>query len=158
VIGTAGGPEKAQLAKQAGAHEVIDYRSQDFEQEVKRITAGAGVHVVYDSVGKDTWEKSLRCLRPRGMLVVFGASSGPVPPLDVQLLAQHGSLYLTRPTHGSYVLTREELLSRAGAVLGAVERGDLKLRIEAALPLAQAAKAHELLASRKTTGKLLLLP
>ncbi len=158
VIGTAGGPEKAKLAKQAGAHEVIDYRSQDFEQEVKRITAGAGVHVVYDSVGKDTWEKSLRCLRPRGMLVIFGGSSGPVPPFDVQLLAQHGSLYLTRPTHASYVLTRDELLSRAGAVLGAIERGDLKLRIEDALPLAQAAKAHELLVSRKTSGKLLLLP
>jgi NADPH2:quinone reductase len=158
VIGTAGGPEKAQLAKLAGAHEVIDYRSQDFEQEVKRITAGAGVHVAYDSVGKDTWEKSLRCLRPRGMLVIFGGSSGPVPPFDVQLLAHNGSLYLTRPTLHTYVLTREELLSRAGAVLGAIERGDLKLRIEAALPLAQAAKAHELLASRKTTGKLLLLP
>src|SRR5258708_31941763 len=123
VIGTAGGPEKARLAKVAGAHEVIDYRAQDFEQEVKRITAGAGVHVAYDSVGKDTWEKSLRCLRPRGMLVIFGGSSGPVPPFDVQLLAQHGSLYLTRPTHASYVLTRDELLSRAGAVLGAIERG-----------------------------------
>jgi NADPH2:quinone reductase len=158
VIGTAGGPDKVRLAKEAGAHEVIDYRAQDFEPEVKRLTGGVGVHVAYDSVGKDTWEKSLRCLRPRGMLVIFGASSGPVPPIDPQLLAQHGSLFLTRPTHGTYVLTRDELLSRAGAVLGAVERGDLKLRIEATLPIAQVGKAHELLASRKTTGKLLLVP
>jgi NADPH:quinone reductase len=158
VIGTAGGPEKTRLAKQAGAHETIDYRAQDFEAEVKRITGGAGVHVVYDSVGKDTWEKSLRCLRPRGMLVLFGQSSGSVPSFDPQLLATGGSLFLTRPTLASYVLTRDELLNRAGAVLGAVERGDLKLSIEETLPLANAAKAHELLASRKTTGKLLLLP
>jgi len=114
--------------------------------------------VVYDSVGKDTWEKSLRCLRPRGMLVLFGQSSGTVPPFDPQLLAAGGSLFFTRPTLASYVLTRDELLNRAGAVLGAVERGDLKLRIEETLPLANAAKAHELLASRKTSGKLLLLP
>jgi NADPH2:quinone reductase len=158
VIGTAGSPEKVRLAKQAGAHEAIDYRTQDFEAEVKRLTNGAGVHVVYDSVGKDTWEKSLRSLRTRGMLVLFGQSSGTVPPIDPQLLASGGSLFLTRPTHGSYVVTRDELLYRAGAVLGAVQRGDLKLTIEDALPLAQAAKAHELLASRKTTGKLLLLP
>lgn len=158
VIGTAGGAEKAQLARAAGAHEVIDYRTEDFEAEVKRITSGAGVHVAYDSVGKDTWEKSLRSLRPRGMLVLFGGSSGPTPPIDGQLLAQHGSLYFTRPTLVTYVLTRDELLSRAGAVLGLVERGDLKLRIEEALPLADAARAHQLLASRKTTGKLLLLP
>ncbi len=158
VIGTASGAEKAQLARAAGAHEVIDYRTQDFEAEVKRLTGGAGVHVAYDSVGKDTWEKSLRSLRPRGMLVIFGGSSGPVPPIDIQSLAQGGSLYLTRPTLYNYVLTRDELLSRAGAVLGAVERGELKLRIEDALPLADAGKAHALLASRQTTGKLLLLP
>ena len=158
VIGTAGGPEKAKLAREAGAHEVIDYRTQDFEPEVKRILGGAGVHVVYDSVGKDTWERSLRSLRPRGLLVLFGGSSGPVPPIDPQALAAGGSLYLTRPTLATYVAAREELLTRAGAVLGAVERGDLKLRIEQALPLAQAAKAHEMLASRKTTGKLLLVP
>jgi NADPH:quinone reductase len=158
VIGTAGGPEKTRLAKQVGADEVIDYRTQDFEAEVKRITAGAGVHVVYDSVGKDTWEKSLRSLRPRGMLVLFGQSSGTVPPIDPQLFASGGSLFFTRPTLGSYVLTRDELLNRAGAVLGAVQRGDLKLNIADALPLMQAAKAHELLASRRTTGKLLLLP
>jgi NADPH2:quinone reductase len=158
VIGTAGGPEKVRLAKQAGAHEAIDYRTQDFEAEVKRLTNGAGVHVVYDSVGKDTWEKSLRSLRTRGMLVLFGQSSGTVPPLDPQLLASGGSLFFTRPTLGSYVLTRDDLLYRAGAVLGAVQRGELKLTIEAALPLDQAGKAHELLASRKTSGKLLLLP
>jgi NADPH2:quinone reductase len=158
VIGTAGGPDKVRLAKQAGAHEAIDYRSQDFEAEVKRITGGAGVHVVYDSVGKDTWEKSLKCLRPRGVLVLFGQSSGPVPPFDPQILATGGSLYFTRPTLHTYVLTRDELLTRAGAVLGAIERGDLKLNIDQTLPLAQAPKAHELLASRKTTGKLLLIP
>ncbi len=158
VIGTAGGPEHVRVARQAGAHEVIDYKSQDFEAEVKRITSGAGVHVVYDSVGKDTWEKSLRCLRPRGMLVLFGQSSGNVPPFDPQLLAAGGSLFFTRPTLQTYVLTRDELLNRAGAVLGAIERGELKLAIDQTLPLAQAAKAHELLASRKTSGKLLLLP
>ena len=158
VIGTAGGPEKVKLALEAGAHECIDYRVQDFEAEVKRITANAGVHVVYDSVGKDTWEKSLRSLRLRGMLVLFGQSSGVVPALDPQLLAQGGSLFFTRPTLGHYLSTRDELLARAGAVLGAVERGELKLRIEKTFPLAEAGKAHELLASRKTTGKLLLVP
>ena len=158
VIGTAGSAEKTRLAKQAGAHETIDYRKQDFEAEVKRITGGAGVHVVYDSVGKDTWEKSLRCLRPRGMLVLFGQSSGTVPAFDPQLLATGGSLFLTRPSLAAYVPTREELLNRARAVLGAVERGDLKLNVEEALPLANAGKAHEMLASRKTSGKLLLLP
>jgi NADPH2:quinone reductase len=158
VIGTAGGPEKVELAKSAGAHEVIDYRAQDFEPEVKRLTGGAGVHVAYDSVGKDTWERSLRCLRTRGMLVLFGQSSGPVPPLDPQLLASGGSLFFTRPTLHSYLLTREELTSRAAAVLGAVERGELNLRIDRTLPLAQAAEAHRLLASRKTQGKLLLIP
>ena len=158
VIGTAGGADKVRQAKEAGAHECIDYKSQDFEAEVKRITAGKGVHVVYDSVGRDTFEKSLRCLRVRGMLVLFGASSGPVPPIDPQVLAQGGSLYLTRPTLASYVMTREELLARAGAVLGAIEKGELKLKIEKALPLGEAARAHELLASRRTSGKLLLSP
>ena len=158
VIGTVGGPEKIGLALAAGARDVIDYKTQDFEAEVKRITGGTGVHVAYDSVGKDTFEKSLKSLRTRGMLVLFGASSGPVPPLDPQVLAAGGSLYLTRPTLGSYVVTREELLSRAGAVLTAVARGELRVRIEAVLPLAEAGRAHALLASRKTTGKLLLLP
>ena len=158
VIGTAGGPEKVQLALKAGANEAIDYQATDFEAEVKRLTGGKGVHVVYDSVGGTTFDKSLKCLRPRGLLVLFGASSGPVPPLDLQRLAAGGSLYVTRPTLGTYVLTREELVARAGAVLGAVQRGELKLRIEEALPLEKAADAHRLLASRKTTGKLLLIP
>jgi NADPH2:quinone reductase len=158
VIGTAGGPDKVSQAREAGAQDCVDYKAQDFEAEVKRITGGKGVHVVYDSVGKDTFEKSLRCLRLRGMLVLFGASSGPVAALDPQVLAQGGSLYLTRPTLHSYVLGREELVARASAVLGAIERGELKLRIEKTMPLADAAKAHELLASRKTSGKLLLVP
>ena len=158
VIGTAGGPEKVKLALKAGANDAIDYQAADFETEVKRLTDGKGAHVVYDSVGRDTFEKSLRCLRPRGLMVLFGGSSGPVPPLDLQRLAAGGSLYLTRPTLVSYVLTREELVARAGAVLGAVQRGELKLRIEDALPLEKAADAHRLLASRKTTGKLLLIP
>jgi NADPH2:quinone reductase len=158
VIGTAGGPEKAALAKAAGAKDVIDYKSQDFEAEVKRITGGAGVHVVYDSVGKDTFEKSLKCLRLRGTMVLFGGSSGPVKPVDPQELAEGGSLYLTRPTLRSYVATREDLVTRAGAVLTAVQRGDLKLRIDHALPLAEAGRAQELLTSRATSGKLLLIP
>jgi NADPH2:quinone reductase len=158
VIGTVGSPEKAQLARKAGASEVIEYRTVDFEAEVKRLTDGKGVHVVYDSVGKDTFDKSLKSLRLRGMLVLFGASSGPVPPLDVQRLAAGGSLYLTRPTLVSYIVTREELLARAGAVLGMVQKGELEVKIEAEIPLAEAAKAHELLASRKTTGKVVLVP
>jgi NADPH2:quinone reductase len=158
VIGTVGSPEKAQLARKAGASEVIEYRTVDFEAEVKRLTDGKGVHVVYDSVGKDTFDKSLKSLRLRGMLVLFGASSGPVPPLDVQRLAAGGSLYLTRPTLQSYVVTREELLARAGAVLGMVQKGELEVKIEAEIPLAEAARAHELLASRKTTGKVVLVP
>jgi NADPH2:quinone reductase len=158
VIGTAGTAEKAQLARKAGASEVIEYRTADFETEVKRLTDGKGVHVVYDSVGKDTFDKSLKSLRLRGMLVLFGASSGPVPPLDVQRLAAGGSLYLTRPTLVSYIVTREELLARAGAVLGMVQKGELEVKIDAEIPLAEAAKAHELLASRKTTGKIVLVP
>ena len=158
VIGTAGGPAKVAKARAAGAHDVVDYRSQDFEVEVKRLTGGKGVDVVYDSVGKDTWEKSLRCLRPRGMLVLFGQSSGTVPPIEPQALAQGGSLFFTRPTLVSYVLTRQELLARAGAVLGAVQRGEIQLQIEKSLPLADAPEAHRLLAGRATSGKLLLIP
>lgn len=158
IIGTAGSDEKVRLAKEAGAHDAINYRTHDFAAEAKRLTSGAGVHVVYDSVGKDTWETSIKSLRVRGMMVLFGGSSGPVPPIDAQALSQAGSLFFTRPTLTHYVLTRDELLQRAGAVLGAVERGDLRLRIEETLPLSQAAVAHELLASRKTTGKLLLIP
>jgi len=156
IIGTAGTEEKARLAREAGADEVIVYTRQDFEAEVKRIAGG--VDVVYDSVGKDTWEKSLRCLKPRGMLVIFGASSGPVPPIDPQRLAQGGSLYLTRPTLGNYIATRDELFARAGALLEMIARRELQVRIDAELPLEKAAEAHRLLASRKTTGKLLLIP
>ena len=158
-IGTVGTDEKARLARKAGAEEVIVYSKADFEADAKRLTGGAGVSVVYDSVGKDTFDRSLKCLRRRGMLVLFGQSSGPVPPFDLQRLAAGGSLYITRPTLlGSYVATREELLARAAAVLDMVRRGELEVRIEAEIPIAQAAKAHELLASRKTTGKIVLVP
>jgi NADPH2:quinone reductase len=158
VIGTAGNEEKAQLARKAGAEEVIVYTKTDFEPEVKRLTGGAGASVVYDSVGKDTFDRGLKSLRRRGMMVLFGASSGPVPPVDPQRLAAGGSLYLTRPTLGSYTTTRDELLSRAGAVLEMVRKRELEVKIEAELPLAQAARAHEMLASRKTTGKIVLVP
>jgi NADPH:quinone reductase len=157
-IGTAGNDDKARLARKAGAEEVIVYTKQDFEAEVRRLTGGTGASVVYDSVGKDTFDRSLKCLRRRGMMVLFGQSSGPVPPFELQRLSAGGSLYVTRPTLNSYIFTREELLARAGAVLDMVRRGELEVRIEVELPLAQAAKAHELLASRKTTGKLILVP
>jgi NADPH:quinone reductase len=157
-IGTAGNEDKAQLARKAGAEEVIVYTKQDFEAEVRRLTGGAGASVVYDSVGKDTFDRSLKCLRRRGMLVLFGQSSGAVPPFDLQRLSAGGSLYITRPTLGSYVTTRDELLTRAGAVLDMVRKRELDVKIEAEIPLAQAARAHELLASRKTTGKLILVP
>jgi NADPH:quinone reductase len=157
-IGTVGTEEKARLARKAGAEEVIVYSKADFEADAKKLTGGAGVSVVYDSVGKDTFDRSLKCLRKRGVMVLFGQSSGPVPPFDVQRLAAGGSLYLTRPTLGSYITTRDELLSRAGAVLDMVRKGELEVRIDAELPLAQAAQAHEMLASRKTTGKIILVP
>jgi NADPH2:quinone reductase len=158
VIGTVGGAHKVELARTAGADEVIDYRSARFVDEVMRLTGGAGVDVVYDSVGKDTFDDSLKCLRPRGMMVLFGAASGPVPPFELQRLSAGGSLFITRPTLASYVPTHDQLVARAESVLTAVQRGELALRIEAALPLAQAAEAHTLLTSRKTTGKLLLIP
>jgi NADPH2:quinone reductase len=158
VIGTAGTEEKAQLARKAGAQEVIVYTKTDFEPEVKRLTDGAGASVVYDSVGKDTFDRGLKSLRRRGMMVLFGASSGPVPPVDPQRLAAGGSLYLTRPTLGSYTTTRDELLSRAGAVLDMVRKRELEVKIEAELPISQAGRAHDMLASRKTTGKIILVP
>ena len=157
-IGTAGNEEKAKLARKAGAEEVIVYTKQDFEAEVRKLTGGAGASVVYDSVGKDTFDRSLKCLRRRGMLVLFGQSSGAVPPFDLQRLSAGGSLYITRPTLASYTTTRDELLARAGAVLDMVRKGELAVKIDAEIPLAQAARAHELLASRKTTGKLILVP
>jgi NADPH2:quinone reductase len=158
VFGTVSTPEKAQLAREAGADEVILYTEQDFQQEVKRMTGGRGVQVVYDSVGKTTFMKSLDSLAPRGLLALFGQSSGSVPPFDAALLAQKGSLYLTRPSLAQYALTREELLWRAGDVLNWIATGELKLRIEKTFPLGEAAEAHRQLEGRATTGKILLLP
>jgi len=158
VLGTVSTREKAALARAAGADEVILYTEQDFEPEVKRLTNGAGLQVIYDSVGKTTFEKGLSCLAARGMMVLFGQSSGPVGPFDPQVLSQKGSLFLTRPTLAHYILTRPELVARAGEVLGWIKSGKLNLRIERELPLAQAAEAHRLLEGRKTTGKVLLIP
>ena len=158
VFGTVSTEAKAQLAKQAGADEIILYTQQDFEGEVKRLTEGRGVDVVYDSVGATTFAKSLNCLRPRGMLVLFGQSSGPVPAFDPGILNAKGSLFLTRPSLAHHVLTRDELLWRANDVLGWVATGELKIRVDRAYPLAEAAQAHRDLEARRTAGKLLLLP
>lgn len=158
VIATAGTQEKAQLARDAGADECIIYTEADFETETQRLTDGKGVHVVYDGVGKATFDKDLNVLRPRGFLVLFGGSSGAVPPFDLIKLSQKGSLYITRPTLGHYTVTREELEWRANDVLQWIVRGDLKLRIHKVYPLAEAAQAHRDLEGRKTTGKLLLKP
>jgi NADPH:quinone reductase len=157
-IGTVSTPAKAQLAREAGAAEVILYTEQDFEQETRRLTDGKGVQVVYDSVGKDTFLKSLNSLAPRGMLALFGQSSGPVEPFNPALLAQRGSLFLTRPSLANYTATREELLWRSGELFDWVRSGELKLRIEKTFPLAEAAEAHRQLEGRKTTGKVLLIP
>jgi NADPH:quinone reductase len=158
VIGTAGSDEKAAIAKQAGADEVIVYTRQDFVAEVKRITNGRGVDVVYDSVGVSTFLKGLDTLRPRGMMVLFGQSSGAVAPFDPGILNPKGSLYLTRPSLAHYATTRSELEWRAGDVLNWIDEGKLKLRIDRTYPLAQAADAHRDLEGRKTAGKLILLP
>ena len=158
VIGTVSSEEKAKLAREAGADEIIFYTQSDFEAETKRLTGGKGVDVVYDSVGKTTFEKGLNVLRPRGMMALFGGSSGAVPPFDPITLTQKGSLYLTRPSIGHYIITRQELQQRAGAVFEMIRGGKLKLRIEHVYPLQQAAQAHRDLEGRKTTGKLLLIP
>jgi NADPH2:quinone reductase len=158
VFGTVSTAEKARLAVEAGAEVAIRYTAQDFEAEVKRLTDGEGVHVVYDSVGKTTFDKSLNCLVPRGVLVLYGQSSGPVPPVDLNVLSQKGSLFLTRPTLLHYTRTREELTRRAREVLEAIAGGTVTLRIGATFPLAQAAEAHRQLEGRKTTGKVLLIP
>ena len=158
VIGTVSSEEKAKLARGAGADEIIFYMQSDFEGETKRLTGGKGVDVVYDSVGKTTFEKGLNVLRPRGMMALFGGSSGAVPPFDPLTLTQKGSLYLTRPSIGHYFITRQELQQRAGAVFGMIREKKLKLRIEHVYPLQQAAQAHRDLEGRKTTGKLLLIP
>jgi NADPH2:quinone reductase len=158
VIATVSTEEKARLAREAGADEIILYTQSDFEAGTKRLTDGKGVDVVYDSVGKTTFEKGLNVLRPRGMMALFGGSSGPAPSIDPLILAQKGSLFLTRPTLAHYTITSEELQHRAGAVLGMIRDGKVKLRIEHLYPLADAQQAHRDLEARKTTGKLLLLP
>jgi len=158
VIATVSTDEKAKLARDAGADEIILYTQADFEAETKRLTGGKGVDVVYDSVGKTTFEKGLNLLRPRGYMVLFGGSSGAVPPFDLIALSQKGSLYVTRPTLGHYTASREELMARSGAVFGMMAAGKLKLRIEHTYPLAEAQRAHRDLEGRKTTGKLLLIP
>ena len=156
VIATAGTQEKAQLARDAGADECIVYTEADFETETRRLSDG--VHVVYDGVGKATFDKDLNVLRPRGYLVLFGGSSGAVPPFDLIKLSQKGSLFITRPTLAHYTLTREELEWRANDVLQSIANGEIKLRIHKVYPLAEAAQAHRDLEGRKTTGKLLLKP
>ncbi len=158
VIATVSTDEKAKLARAAGAEEVILYTQTDFEAETKRLTGGKGVDVVYDSVGKTTFEKGLNVLRPRGMMVLFGGSSGAVPPFDLIVLSQKGSLFVTRPSLGHYIATREELMARSGAVFSMMADGQLKLRIDHTYPLAEAQRAHRELEGRKTTGKLLLIP
>jgi NADPH2:quinone reductase len=158
VIGTVSTEEKARLARTAGADDIILYTQDDFESETRRLTGGKGVDVVYDSVGKTTFEKSLNVLRPRGMMVLFGGSSGAVPPFDPIMLSSKGSLFLTRPTLVHYTATREELEARASELFDMVAKKKLKLRIEHVYPLAEARQAHRDLEGRKTTGKLVLVP
>jgi len=158
VIATVSTEEKAALARRAGADEVVRYDQVDFAAEARRLTGGAGVAAVYDGVGRTTFDASLSALRPRGMLVLYGASSGPVPPVDPQRLNSGGSLFLTRPSLGHYTATREELLERAGEVFGWIAAGKLDVRIGGRYSLAEAGRAHEDLQGRRTTGKLLLVP
>jgi NADPH:quinone reductase len=158
VLATVSTEAKAKLARQSGADEVILYDEQDFEAEAKRLTGGRGVQVVYDSVGKTTFDKSLQSLAPRGMLVLFGQSSGGVPPFDPGRLAPLGSLYLTRPSLAAYIATREELVARSEDLFGWLASGKLEVRIGLELPLGEAADAHRALEGRKTTGKVLLIP
>lgn len=158
VIATAGTEEKAALARSAGADEVIIYTQEDFVSEVKRLTNGAGVDVVYDSVGQSTFAGGLDCLKPRGMMVLWGQASGPVAPFDPQILNQKGSLYLTRPSLGAYIATRNELLQRANDLFAWVQAGELDVRIDRIFPLAEAAAAHAYIEGRQTQGKVLLKP
>ncbi len=158
VIGTVSTEAKARVARELGADEVIIYTQADFEAETRRLTGGQGVDVVYDSVGKDTFDKSINCLRPRGYLVLFGQSSGAVPPLDPQVLNAKGSLFLTRPTLVHYVADRAELERRAGDLFGWMAAGELKVTVDRTFPLAEAADAHRYLQSRQAMGKVLLLP
>ncbi len=158
VIGTVSTEEKAQLARETGAGHIIRYTETDFEAETKRLTDGQGVDVVYDSVGQATFEKSLNVLRQRGLLALFGQSSGPVPPVDLGILNAKGSLFVTRPSLFHYIAKRDELLRRSGDLFKWLAADELSLRIDRQLPLAEAAEAHRLLAGRKTAGKLLLIP
>jgi len=158
VFATVSTEEKAELARGAGADEVILYMSTDFGEEVSRLTGGDGVHVVYDSVGKDTFDRSLECLRPRGTMVLYGQSSGAVPPVDPQRLNSGGSLFLTRPTLGHYIASVEELRARAADLFRRVRADELQVRIGETHPLRDAGVAHERLTGRRTTGKILLLP
>jgi NADPH2:quinone reductase len=158
VIGTASSQEKADLARSAGADEVIVFTQQDFDPEVKRLTGGKGVDVVYDGVGKATFEKNLNVMRLRGMLVLYGMSSGPVPPVDPAKLSEKGSLYMARTTLAHFTATREELLARSGALFEMIANGKLKLRIAKTYSLAEAAQAHRDMEARKIAGKLLLIP
>ncbi len=158
VIGTVSTEEKAHLAREAGADEVILYTQSDFEAETKRLTNDQGVNVVYDSVGQTTFDKSLNCLKPRGYMVLYGQSSGPVPPFNPQVLSTKGSVFLTRPNLMHYTLDRAELLKRAGDLFEWITAGTLTVRIDATFPLAEAAVAHRCLEERKTKGKVLLIP
>ncbi|HEV2687109.1 MAG TPA: quinone oxidoreductase [Bryobacteraceae bacterium] len=158
VIGTASSDDKAMLARDLGADEVIVFTRQDFETEVKRLTAGKGVDVVYDGVGKATFEKNLNVMRLRGMLVLYGMSSGPVPPVDPAKLSEKGSLYMARTTLAHFTATREELLARTAALFSMISEGKLKLRIANTYPLAEAPQAHRDMEARKIAGKLLLIP
>jgi NADPH:quinone reductase len=158
VYGTVGSAAKADVARAAGAAATIDYRTQDFEAEIKKLTNGRGVDVVYDSVGKDTFDKSLSCLRPRGLLALFGFSSGAVPPFDPALLGYKGSLFLTRPGLNQYIATRDELVGRANDLFAWLEAGKLKVTVDRVWPLGEAAAAHTALEARQTAGKLLLVP
>jgi NADPH2:quinone reductase len=158
VIGTTSSDEKAQLARDAGADGVIVFTKQDFESEVKRLTSGKGVDVVYDGVGKDTFEKNLNVMRLRGMLVLYGMSSGPVPPVDPAKLSEKGSLYMARTTLAHFTATREELLARTGDLFRMIAEGKLKIKIAKKYPLAEAPQAHRDMESRQLTGKLLLVP
>ncbi len=158
VIGTTSTEEKAALARGVGADDIILYTERDFEADVLSLTDGQGVEVVYDSVAKATWEKSINCLKPRGYMVFFGNASGPVPPIDPLLLSQKGSIYLTRPTLNSYTQTREEYLQRTRDVMGWIQDGRLSVRIGEEHPLENATEAHNRLEGRQTTGKVLLIP
>jgi NADPH2:quinone reductase len=158
VIGTVSTEEKAALAREAGADEIILYTQQDFETEVKRLTEGKGVQVIYDSVAKDTFDKGLNCLAPLGYMVLYGQSSGPIPPFDPAILNAKGSLFLTRPSLFHYIADRASLEKRAGDVLGWISSGALKLRMEHTFALSDVAEAHRSLEGRKTTGKVLLIP